>query len=51
LTKMATGEYDGSQSKSEEFKLTAEDLNGIESLEALAGFFRGHRFRGSAGAP
>jgi hypothetical protein len=36
LTKMATGEYDGSQSKSEEFKLTAEDLNGIESLEALA---------------
>lgn len=35
LTKMAKGEYDGSQSKSEEFQLTAEDLNALDELQRL----------------
>ena len=35
LTKMATGEYDGSDSKNEEFRLTVKDLNHLEELAML----------------
>jgi hypothetical protein len=35
LTKMAKGEYDGSDSKNEEFRLTVEDLNHLEELAML----------------
>jgi len=46
LTKMAKGEYDGSQSKSEEFQLTAEDLNTLDELQRL-----GQQFDEARGRP
>jgi len=46
LTKMAKGEYDGSQSKSEEFQLTSEDLNTLDELQRL-----GQQFDEARGRP
>jgi hypothetical protein len=39
LTKMAKGEYDGSETKSESFVLTGEDMNMLEELEDLGLLF------------
>jgi hypothetical protein len=46
LTKMAKGEYDGSQSKSEELQLTSEDLNTLNELQRL-----GQQFDEARGRP
>jgi hypothetical protein len=46
LTKMAKGEYDGSQSKSEELQLTSEDLNTLDELQRL-----GQQFDEARGRP
>ena len=46
LTKMAKDEYDGSQSKSEEFQLTSEDLNTLDELQRL-----GQQFDEARGRP
>jgi hypothetical protein len=46
LTKMAKGEYDGSQSKSEELQLTSEDLNALDELQRL-----GQQFDEARGRP
>lgn len=43
---MAKDEYDGSQSKSEEFQLTSEDLNTLDELQRL-----GQQFDEARGRP